>query len=108
MTPADSINLHFTGDLHAVTSAHNLLSAIVDNHLYFQNQPRLALDKIRWGRVLDMNDRALRLAEIGREPESVKRGATRLSRTDITAASEVMAVLCMSRDIEEARQRLFG
>ena len=104
--PADSINLHFTGDLHAVTSAHNLLSAIVDNHLYFQNQPPLDLQRINWGRVLDMNDRALRQAEVGREPESVKRGINRISRTDITAASEVMAVLCLSRDVEDLRRRL--
>ena len=106
VVPADSINLHFTGDLHAVTSAHNLLSAIVDNHLYFQNQPPLDLQRINWGSVLDMNDRALRQAEVGREPESVKRGINRVSRTDITAASEVMAVLCLSRDVEDLRRRL--
>lgn len=106
VTPGDVINLHFTGDLHAVTSCHNLLAAIADNHLYFKNEPRLEPARITWGRVLDMNDRALRLAEVGREPESLKRGINRQSRVDITAASEVMAVLCLSRDLPDLRARL--
>lgn len=106
VTPGDVINLHFTGDLHAVTSSHNLLAAITDNHLYFKNEPRLEPARITWGRVLDMNDRALRLAEVGREPESLKRGINRQSRVDITAASEVMAVLCLSRDLPDLRARL--
>lgn len=106
VTPGDVINMHFTGDLHAVTSAHNLLAAIADNHLYFGNEPALDPARLAWGRVLDMNDRALRITEVGREPESLKRGIQHTSRFDITAASEVMAVLCMSRDLSDLRARL--
>lgn len=106
VTPSDAINLHFTGDLHAVTSAHNLLAAIADNHLYFGNTPALDPARVTWGRVLDMNDRALRECEVGHEPTSAKRRITRKSRVDITAASEVMAVLCLSRDLPDLRARL--
>ncbi len=97
--PADVINLHFTGDIHAVTSAHNLLAAIVDNHLFHELSPRIA--RVTWGRVLDMNDRHLRTVEVGFSAKKPYR-----SRFDITAASEVMAVLCLSSSIEDLRARL--
>lgn len=97
--PADAINLHFTGDIHAVTSAHNLLAAVVDNHLFYELSPRLA--KVTWGRVLDMNDRHLRTVEVGFSAKKPYR-----SRFDITAASEVMAILCLSSSVEDLRARL--
>ncbi|MBI1946952.1 MAG: formate--tetrahydrofolate ligase [Deltaproteobacteria bacterium] len=97
--PADAINLHFTGDIHAVTSAHNLLAAVVDNHLFHELSPRIA--KVTWGRVLDMNDRHLRTVEVGFSAKKSYR-----SRFDITAASEVMAILCLSSSIEDLRARL--
>jgi formate--tetrahydrofolate ligase len=97
--PADGINLHFTGDIHAVTAAHNLLAAVVDNHVFQKLEP--AIDKVTWGRVLDMNDRALRTVEVGFAAKHVYK-----TRFDITAASEVMAVLCLSSSIEDLRARL--
>ncbi len=100
VTPAEGINLHFTGDLHAVTSAHSLLSAMLDNHLYHGLEPRVAEGAVSWGRAVDMNDRALREVSVG---QGDKR---RRDRFDITAASEIMAVLCMSRDIVDLRARL--
>jgi formate--tetrahydrofolate ligase len=103
VVPADQINMHFTGDLHAVTSAHNLLSALVDNHMYFQNEPKLDPENVTWGRVLDMNDRALRRVEVG---SSTKKGPIRIDRFDITAASEVMAILCLSSDPADLKKRL--
>ena len=99
ITPDDAINLHFTGDLHAVTSAHNLLTAVAENHAVVGHTP--PLNTITWGRALDMNDRGLRTVEVG---AANKHPYT--SRFDITAASEVMAVLCMSTDIDDLRQRL--
>lgn len=104
--PAEAINLHFTGDIHAVTSAHNLLAALADNHLYFGKKPALDPARVVWGRVLDMNDRALRQVELGREPGSQRKQITRPGFFDITAASEVMAVLCLSRDLRDLRGRL--
>jgi formate--tetrahydrofolate ligase len=103
VVPADQINMHFTGDLHAVTSTHNLLSAMLDNHLYFGNEPKLNVDDVTWGRVMDMNDRALRKVEVG---SATKKGPIRKDRFDITAASEIMAVLCMSKDVEDLQERL--
>lgn len=110
VTPADAINLHFTGDIHAVTSAHNLLSAIVDNHLFYsptsgtpEEVARLDPHQITWGRVLDMNDRALRKVEVG---FATKKGPIRRDRFDISAASEVMAILCLSSSVEDLRARL--
>ena len=98
--PADAINLHFTGDIHAVTTAHNLLAALVENHAFHELSPRIAT--ITWGRVLDMNDRGLRAVEVG-----LAKGAKPLrSRFDITAASEVMAILCCSSSFEDMRARL--
>jgi formate--tetrahydrofolate ligase len=99
VTPDDAINLHFTGDLHAVTSAHNLLAAVAENHAVCGHEPKLA--KITWGRVLDMNDRGLRTVEVGASNKAPYK-----SRFDITAASEVMAVLCLSRDFDDLRARL--
>lgn len=102
--PMEDINLHFTGDIHAVTSAHNLLSAMVDNHVYHDNSLNIDSRRIRWGRVLDMNDRVLRKVIIGLGGPA--HGIPRESRFDITAASEVMAILCLSKDIDELKERL--
>lgn len=102
--PADDINLHFTGDLHAVTSAHNLLSALVDNTL--QHRLPIGLDprQVTWPRAVDMNDRALRSVVIGLG--GVADGVPRESSFQITAASEVMAVLCLARDLPDLQERL--
>ncbi|MDP2344908.1 MAG: formate--tetrahydrofolate ligase [Deltaproteobacteria bacterium] len=99
VTPEDAINMHFTGDLHAVTSAHNLLAAIAENHAVCGHEPKLTT--ITWGRALDMNDRGLRNVEVGASNKAPYR-----SRFDITAASEVMAILCLSRDFDDLRGRL--
>ncbi len=103
--PSDDINLHFTGDLHAVTSAHNLLAAMVDNRLHFEGVCGLIdLRTIAWKRVLDMNDRVLRDVVLG--IGGPLRGIARESGFDITAASEVLAILCLSADMKELKQRL--
>ncbi|HHO49614.1 MAG TPA: formate--tetrahydrofolate ligase [Deltaproteobacteria bacterium] len=101
--PSDAIDLHFTGDLHAVTSAHNLLSALVDAHLRFRKQPELHPNRVVWPRVLDMCDRALRHIVTGLD---VGNGLVREASFDITAASEVMAVLCLSDGLEDLKARL--
>ncbi len=103
--PQDEINLHFTGDIHAVTSAHNLLSAMVDNRLHFDG-PCGLLDsrRITWKRVLDMDDRVLREIVVG--IGGPLRGLARETGMDITAASEVMAILCLSEDLEDLKERL--
>lgn len=101
--PSDAIDLHFTGDLHAVTSAHNLLSALVDAHLRFRKEPELHPNRIVWPRVLDMCDRALRHIVTGMD---VGNGLVREASFDITAASEVMAVLCLSDGLEDLKARL--
>ncbi|MBQ5801844.1 MAG: formate--tetrahydrofolate ligase [Clostridia bacterium] len=98
--PMEDINLHFTGDLHAITAANNLICAIVDNHLYFGNE--LGLKEIYFKRCMDMNDRSLRDIVIGRN----RQGVERESGFDITAASEIMAVLCLSKDIEDLKTRI--
>jgi formate--tetrahydrofolate ligase len=98
--PAGSINLHFTGDFHAITSAHNLLSSVIDNQL-FNQQTRLRPDGVLWKRVLDVNDRALRSIHT-----SVDKPTERSSGFDITAASEVMAILCLSESLADLRERL--
>ena len=98
--PAESINLHFTGDFHAITSAHNLLSSVLDNQL-FNQQTRLHPDGLLWKRVLDVNDRALRSIRT-----SIGKGNERASGFDITAASEVMAILCLSESLADLRARL--
>jgi len=104
VVPMELLNLHLTGDFHAVTAAHNLLAAVVDNHLYQGNEFDLDLDWITWRRVVDVNDRALRNIVIGLGPRGD--GVTRQSGFDITAASEVMAVLALSSSLHDLQQRL--
>ena len=102
--PMEKINLHFTGDFHAITSAHNMISALLDNYLY-QNQAKgFGLKEILWRRVLDVNDRSLRSIVVGLGPKS--NGITQESGFDITPASEIMAILCLSRDVEDLRRRI--
>ena len=102
--PMEDINLHFTGDLHAVTSAHNLLSALIDNHIKHGNECRLDSTRISWPRVIDMNDRALRDVVIGMGGPA--NGHLRQERFDITAASEVMAILVLASDYADLKKRL--
>ena len=102
--PMEEINLHFTGDLHAVTMAHNLCSAMLDNHLHRGNELNLDLNRILWPRVIDMNDRSLREVTIGLGGKA--NGIVRTERFDITAASEVMAILVLSKDYADLRARL--
>ena len=102
--PMEQINLHFTGDLHAITSAHNLCSAILDNHLHRGNELEIDTNRIFWPRVIDMNDRTLRQVSIGLGGPAT--GVTRSERFDITAASEVMAILSLSKSYEDLRERL--
>ncbi len=102
--PMEEINLHFTGDLHAVTSAHNLLSSMIDNHLKHGNERRLDTTRISWPRVVDLNDRSLRQVVVGLGGPA--NGGTREDRFDITAASEVMAILVLARDYADLRRRL--
>jgi len=104
VVPMEDINLHFTGDLHAVTAAHNLLAAVIDNHLFHGNGHGLDPRRILWKRVLDMNDRALRSTVIGLGgPTS---GVPRESGFEITVASEIMAILCLAADLRDLRSRL--
>ena len=104
VVPMEDMNLHFTGDFHAITSAHNLLSAMIDNHIYWGNALDIDLRRIVWRRVLDMNDRALRdvVASLG----GVANGFPRQTGFDITVASEVMAILCLARDLKDLEERL--
>ena len=102
--PMEEINLHLTGDLHAVTSAHNLLSALIDNHLKHGNETKLDPSRISWPRVVDMNDRALRNITVGKGGPA--NGHVREDRFDITAASEVMAILVLASDYGDLRRRL--
>ena len=104
VVPMTDINLHFTGDFHAITSAHNLLAAMVDNHLYWGHEPKLDARRITWRRVLDMNDRSLRHVVTGLG--GVTNGFLRDARFDITAASEVMAILCLASDLKDLQRRL--
>ena len=101
--PMEAINLHFTGDMHAISAAHNLLSAMVDNHIYWGNAQELDARRIAWRRVVDMNDRALRqiVANLG----GVANGFPRETGYDITVASEVMAILCLAKDLEDLEAR---
>lgn len=101
--PADEINLHFTGDIHAITSAHNLLAAMIDNHIHHGNALRLNPKKIVWKRAMDMNDRALRTIVVGLGDGN---GMTREDGFMITTASEIMAILCLSESREDLRARL--
>ncbi|MGE0491726.1 MAG: formate--tetrahydrofolate ligase [Vulcanimicrobiota bacterium] len=102
--PADQINLHFTGDFHAITAAHNLLAAAVDNHLHFGNALGLDVRRIHWNRVLDVNDRALRQVALGLG--GTMGGIPREGRFDITAASEIMAILALATGLDDLRSRL--
>jgi formate--tetrahydrofolate ligase len=104
LEPSADINLHFNGDIHAVTSAHNLLAAVVDNHLHFSNSPPLDPRRIAWKRVLDMNDRALRDTVIGLGGASM--GVPRETGFEITAASEIMAILGLASGLDDLRARL--
>ncbi len=102
VVPMEDINLHFTGDLHAITTAHNLCAAVLDNHLFQGNDLDIDIENITWPRVVDLNDRALRSVTVGQEGEGVERQ----SRFDITVASEVMAILCLATDLEDLKARL--
>jgi formate--tetrahydrofolate ligase len=102
--PMEDINLHFTGDFHAITSANNLLSTMVDNHLYWGNELGLDPRRVTWRRAMDMNDRNLRDCVVGLGGAS--QGVVREDGFDITVASEVMAVFCLARDLDELRERL--
>jgi formate--tetrahydrofolate ligase len=104
LAPSDDINLHFTGDFHAVTSAHNLLAALLDNHVHHGNRLEIDPRRVFWRRVLDMNDRALRHVVIGLG--GVLQGVPRETGFDITPASEVMAALCLAEGAEDLRARL--
>ena len=102
VTPMEEINLHFTGDLHAITSANNLLSAMIDNHIYFGNE--LGFDKVIWKRCVDLNDRALRKVNVALSGEA---GAVpREDGFDITVASEIMAIFCLAESLEDLRYRI--
>ncbi len=104
VVPMEDINLHFTGDFHAITSAHNLLAAMLDNHIHQGNKLRIVTKNIVWDRVLDMNDRALRHIVIGMGKKGD--GVTRESSFQITVASEIMAILCLAEGIEDLKDRL--
>ncbi len=104
VVPMEEINLHFTGDFHAITSAHNLLAALIDNHLYQGNSLHLNPDRITWRRVLDINDRSLRQIVIGLGGHN--NGVTRETGFDITVASEIMAIMCLVENVEELKEAL--
>ena len=104
VVPMEDMNLHFTGDFHAITSAHNLLSAMIDNHIYWGNKEEIDIRRVVWRRVLDMNDRALR--DIVTSLGGVPNGFPRQAGFDITVASEVMAILCLSSDLKDLQNRL--
>ena len=104
VVPMEDINLHFTGDFHAITSAHNLLSAMIDNHIYWGNAQNIDTRRVVWRRVMDMNDRALR--EIVCSLGGVANGFPREAGFDITVASEVMAILCLASDLADLEKRL--
>jgi formate--tetrahydrofolate ligase len=104
IVPMEDMNLHFTGDFHAITTAHNLLSALIDNHIYWGNELSIDTRRVAWRRVMDMNDRALR--EIICSLGGVANGYPREGGFDITVASEVMAILCLSKDLKDLEKRL--
>ncbi len=104
VVPMEDMNLHFTGDFHAITSAHNLLSAMIDNHIYWGNALGIDMRRVAWRRVMDMNDRALR--EIVCSLGGVANGFPREAGFDITVASEVMAILCLANDLDDLEKRL--
>jgi len=102
IAPMEDINLHFTGDIHAITTANNLLSAMIDNHIYFGNE--LKIKRVVWKRSVDLNDRQLRVVNTGLSEE--KNVVSRIDGFNITVASEIMAILCLSKDIEDLKRRL--
>ena len=104
LVPMEQINLHFTGDFHAITSAHNLLSALIDNHIYWGNKLNIDVRRIVWKRVMDMNDRSLRsiVVDLG----GVANGYPRQDGFDITVASEIMAIFCLSNDLKDLENRI--
>ena len=104
VVPMEEMNLHFTGDFHAITSAHSLLSAMIDNHIYWGNAAEIDLRRVTWRRVVDMNDRSLR--QITSSLGGVANGFTREDGFDITVASEVMAILCLAKDLADLEKRL--
>ena len=104
IVPMEDMNLHFTGDFHAITSAHNLLSAMIDNHIYWGNELQIDERRVTWRRVLDMNDRALR--DVVTSLGGVANGFPRQTGFDITVASEVMAILCLATDLKDLEKRL--
>jgi formate--tetrahydrofolate ligase len=104
VVPMEDMNLHFTGDFHAITSAHSLLSAMIDNHIYWGNEQDIDIRRVVWRRVVDMNDRALR--QITCSLGGVANGFPREAGFDITVASEVMAILCLANDLQDLEKRL--
>jgi formate--tetrahydrofolate ligase len=104
VVPMEDMNLHFTGDFHAITTAHNLLSALIDNHIYWGNEQGIDTRRVAWRRVMDMNDRALR--QITCSLGGVANGYPREAGFDITVASEVMAILCLATDLKDLEKRL--
>ena len=102
VAPMDEINLHFTGDLHAITAANNLLASIIDNHIYWGNE--LKIDKVIWKRCMDMNDRALRRIQIGMSEE--KTDISRMDGFDISVASEIMAIFCLANDLKDLKTKI--
>ncbi|MEQ9259493.1 MAG: formate--tetrahydrofolate ligase [Roseovarius sp.] len=104
VVPMEDMNLHFTGDFHAITSAHSLLSAMIDNHIYWGNELEIDVRRVQWRRVVDMNDRALR--QINLSLGGVSNGFPREGGFDITVASEVMAILCLAKDLKDLEERL--
>ena len=103
VVPMEDINLHFTGDIHAIGASNNLISSVIDNHLYHGNALNIDPEKVIWKRAIDMNDRSLRKIQVGL---SMKKEVPRYDAFDITVASEVMAVLCLSKDLEDLKERL--
>ena len=104
VVPMEQINLHFTGDFHAITSAHNLLSALIDNHIYWGNKLNIDVRRVAWRRVVDMNDRALRSINVNLG--GVANGFPREDGFDITVASEIMAIFCLANDLEDLENRI--
>ncbi|MEO1026842.1 MAG: formate--tetrahydrofolate ligase [Pseudomonadota bacterium] len=104
VVPMEDMNLHFTGDFHAITSAHSLLSAMIDNHIYWGNECEIDVRRVAWRRVVDMNDRALRNVTLSLG--GVANGFPREGGFDITVASEVMAILCLAKDLKDLQKRL--
>ena len=104
VVPMEQINLHFTGDFHAITSAHNLLSALIDNHVYWGNKLKIDVRRIVWKRVMDMNDRSLRsiVVNLG----GIANGYPREDGFDITVTSEIMAIFCLSNDLRDLENRI--